>query len=176
MGYLHIYCGEGKGKTTAAVGLAVRMAGSGGHAVIVRFLKNDESGEVEALKQVSGITVIPCKHTFGFTWQMTEEEKKEAAAFYKELFREACRTAFSQAGQGRTLFIMDEACAAVNSGLLAKEQVLKFLEECPDNLETVITGRDPIPEFIEKADYISEIKKKRHPYDKGVAARKGIEF
>lgn len=66
MGYIHIYCGDGKGKTTAAVGLAVRMAGSNGQAVMVRFLKNDDSGEVDCLRQIKGITVIPCKKNVRF--------------------------------------------------------------------------------------------------------------
>ena len=112
MGYIHIYCGDGKGKTTAAVGLAVRMAGSNGQAVMVRFLKNDDSGEVDCLRQIKGITVIPCKKTFGFTWQMTEAEKREASAYYKELFDEAADLALLTAEQGQTLFVMDEVCAA----------------------------------------------------------------
>ena len=84
-GLVHIYCGDGKGKTTAAVGLAVRMQGCGYPVVIARFLKTDDSGEVRALKNLPGITVIPCKKTFGFTWQMTREEKKEAALYYSGL-------------------------------------------------------------------------------------------
>ena len=176
MGYIHIYCGDGKGKTTAAVGLAVRMAGSNGQAVMVRFLKNDDSGAVDCLRQIKGITVIPCKKTFGFTWQMTEAEKREASAYYKELFDEAADLALLTAEQGQTLFVMDEVCAAVNSGLLQKEQVLAFLDRCPDSLEIVMTGREPAPEFIQRAGYISELRKVRHPFDKGVPARKGIEY
>lgn len=176
MGCVHIYCGDGKGKTTAAAGLAVRMAGSGGRAVIVRFLKNDDSGEVEALRQIRGITVIPCRKTFGFTWQMTEEQKKEAAAFYVGLFREAADMALQYAGQGAVLFVMDEVCAAVGSGLLAKEEVIEFLDQCPESMEIVMTGREPLPELMERADYISEIKKVRHPFDKGISARRGIEY
>lgn len=176
MAYIHIYCGDGKGKTTAAIGLAVRMAGCRGRAVLVRFLKNDDSGEVDALRQIKGITVIPCRKTFGFTWQMTEKQKREAADFYRELFKEASDTALRCAEEGQTLFVMDEVCAAVRSGLLEKEQILKFLDGCPENLEVVMTGKDPLPEFTERADYISEIRKIRHPFDDGVAARKGIEY
>ena len=113
---------------------------------------------------------------FGFTWQMTEDEKREASAYYKELFDEAADLALLKAEQGQTLFVMDEVCAAVNSGLLQKEQVLAFLDRCPDSLEIVMTGREPAPEFIQRAGYISELRKVRHPFDKGVPARKGIEY
>ena len=99
MGYIHIYCGDGKGKTTAAVGLAVRMAGSNGQAVMVRFLKNDDSGEVDCLRQIKGITVIPCKKTFGFTWQMTEAEKREASAYNKDLLDDASHMALLKTDQ-----------------------------------------------------------------------------
>ena len=102
MNCVHLYCGDGKGKTTAAVGLAVRMQGCGYPVVIARFLKTDDSGEVRALKNLPGITVIPCKKTFGFTWQMTREEKKEAALYYSGLFEMAvslAREACAKAGQ-----------------------------------------------------------------------------
>lgn len=176
MGYIHIYCGEGKGKTTAAIGLAVRMAGGAGRAVLARFLKNDASGEVEALKGIQAITVLPCPKAFGFTWQMTEEEKAEAADFYGKLFETAAAISLESAAQGRTLLVLDELCAAVNSGLVKKEPVLKFLDELPEDLEVVMTGREPLKEFVERADYISEIRKVRHPFDQGIAARKGIEY
>ena len=77
-GLVHIYCGNGKGKTTASVGAAVRAAGNGKKVLIKRFLKNDHSGEVEALKQIPGITVLPCTRQFGFSWKMKQEEKEEA--------------------------------------------------------------------------------------------------
>ena len=85
-GLVHIYCGNGKGKTTASVGAAVRAAGNGKKVLIKRFLKNDHSGEVEALKQIPGITVLPCTRQFGFSWKMKQEEKEEAKEYYgKEL-------------------------------------------------------------------------------------------
>ena len=76
-GLIHIYCGDGKGKTTAAIGLAVRAAGRGKRVVIARFLKNDDSGEVGVLERVPGITLIPCRKSFGFTWNMNEKERQE---------------------------------------------------------------------------------------------------
>ena len=78
-GLLHIYCGDGKGKTSAAVGMAVRAAGCGMKVLVIRFLKNENSGEVEVLRSIPGITVPPCERTFGFVFRMTEEQKQEAA-------------------------------------------------------------------------------------------------
>ncbi|EHI60209.1 hypothetical protein HMPREF9473_01796 [ [Hungatella hathewayi WAL-18680] len=83
-GYVHIYCGDGKGKTTAAIGLAVRAAGRGKKVVIARFLKTEDSGEVEVLRSIPGITVLPCEKTFGFYFQMTEEQKREAALLLRK--------------------------------------------------------------------------------------------
>ena len=205
MGCIHICCGDGKGKTTAAVGLAVRMAGSGGRAVVARFLKNDGSGEVSALARIPGITVIPCRKTFGFTWQMTKEQKAEAAEYYRELLKEAFREAEGAVGELReaegapgafrgipdgetdaadgppsgrpaVLLVLDEVCGAVGSGLLPEEDVLSFLDRRPEKLEVVLTGREPRDSFLCRADYVTEMKKLAHPFDRGMAARKGIEY
>ena len=81
MGLVHIYCGDGKGKTSAAIGLAVRAAGSGRRVVIARFLKTDNSGEVEILKRLPEVTLIPCRKNFGFVRSMDEETKKECADY-----------------------------------------------------------------------------------------------
>ena len=105
MNCVHIYCGDGKGKTTAAVGLAVRMQGCGYPVVIARFLKTDESGEVRALENLPGITVIPCKKTFGFTWQMTREEREEAALYYSGLFETAVSLAREACAKAERLFL-----------------------------------------------------------------------
>ena len=93
MGCIHLYCGDGKGKTTAAIGLTIRAAGTGKQVVVARFLKTDQSGEVEILKRLPEVTLIPCEKTFGFTWKMTDEVKREAAAYYKSVFETACREA-----------------------------------------------------------------------------------
>ena len=81
-GCIHIYCGDGKGKTTAALGLAVRAAGRGMHVLMARFLKTDDSGEVAALPRITWIEILTCVKTFGFYYQMTEQHKKEAEEYY----------------------------------------------------------------------------------------------
>ncbi len=179
---IHLYCGDGKGKSTAAAGLAVRMAGSGGKAVFARFLKSDGSGEVPVLNSVEGVDVLPCSRVFGFTWQMSESRKAEAAEYYTDEFRRACREAHLLAGQTSraegpsVLLVLDEICAAVNAGLVPETEVLEFLDGLPEGLEVVLTGRNPSGELMRRADYITEMKMIKHPYTEKVAARKGIEY
>ena len=172
-GLIHIYCGDGKGKTTAATGLAVRAAGRGKRVVIARFLKTDDSGEVPVLKQIPGITVIPCTKTFGFYFRMTEEQKKEAAVYYSGLLEQAWQTAKEQKAG---LLVLDEIMAVMKYEIISVDEMLEFLKNISEEVEVVLTGRNPAPRLVEAADYVSEIRKIKHPYDKGVTARKGIEF
>ena len=172
-GLVHIYCGDGKGKTSAAVGLAVRAAGRGMKVLVVRFLKSENSGEVEVLRSIPGITVTPCDRTFGFVFRMNEEQKAEAARYYQKRFE----TAVEEAVTGNyDLLILDEILASCNYGMVQEESVLEFLHTKPAGLEVVLTGRDPSEKMVEQADYVSEIHMVKHPYQKGISARKGIEF
>ncbi len=172
-GLVHIYCGDGKGKTSAAVGLAVRAAGRGMKVLVVRFLKTENSGEVEVLRSIPGITVTHCDRTFGFVFRMNEEQKAEAARYYQKRFE----TAVEEAVTGNyDLLILDEILASCNYGMVQEESVLDFLRTRPAGLEVVLTGRDPSEKLVEQADYVSEIHMVKHPYQKGISARKGIEF
>ena len=172
-GLVHIYCGDGKGKTSAAVGLAVRAAGRGMKVLVVRFLKTENSGEVEVLRSIPGITVTPCDRTFGFVFRMNEEQKAEAAEYYQKRFE----TAGKEAESGNyDLLILDEILASCNYGMVQEQSVLEFLHTKPAGLEVVLTGRDPSEKMVEQADYVSEIHMVKHPYQKGISARKGIEF
>lgn len=176
MGLVHIYCGDGKGKTSAAVGLAVRAAGCKKRVVVVRFLKTDQSGEVEILKKIPEVTVIPCTKNFGFVRSMDEETKRECASYNRDLFYEAVRLS-----KEADLVVFDEIMAAVNHGMIPEKDVLDFLKTRKgrgetDGLEVVMTGRNPSEALLSEADYISEICKRKHPFDKGIMARRGIEF
>lgn len=173
MGLIHLYCGDGKGKTSAAIGLAVRAAGRGNHVVVARFLKTDDSGEVMALQHIPEITVIPCEKTFGFISAMDEETKRAAAGYNTELFGKAVEMAEKEHA---ALLVLDEMMAAMNYGMVSEKMVIEFLKKRPDDLEVVLTGRNPSDAVSELADYISEIKKIRHPYEKGISARIGIEY
>ena len=159
-GMIHIYCGDGKGKTTAAIGLAVRAAGCGMKVLFARFLKNEDSGELKVLDSVPEIEVLHLERSYGFFNTLTEKERiKERIA----------------GGEFRVL-VIDEFMAAYRYGLIGREDALGFLEGKPEALEVVLTGRDPAPELTALADYVSEIRKVKHPFDQGILARKGIEY
>ena len=171
-GLVHLYCGDGKGKTTAAVGLAVRHSGRGGKVVFAQFLKDGTSGECCVLGKL-GVTVLAANPVGKFSFRMTEEEKAETAAALGRTFDAATGFAVRERA---TLLVLDEVCAAVNCGFLPEKTLTEFLESRPDSLEVVLTGRDPSENLQVYADYITEMKKRRHPFDEGVAAREGIEF
>lgn len=172
-GCIHIYCGDGKGKTSAAAGLAVRAAGRGLDVLFVRFLKTEDSGEVAALRQIPGIAVTPCDRAFGFVSRMQEAEKQEAAAYYQKRLDEACLEA--AAGKWDVL-VLDEIMACCQYGMVSEETLTAFLEGKPEGLEVVLTGRNPSERLVNLADYVSEIQMKKHPFTKGVPAREGIEY
>lgn len=166
---IHLYCGNGKGKTTAAMGLALRAAGRGERVVIAQFLKGTDSGERYALAQLPQVELLPLPEQVKFTFQMDEQERLEASRRCRallEVARERAKDCF--------LLVLDEACAAVNSGLLPLEELLDCLDSL--NCEIVLTGRDPAPQLLERADYITQMEPLRHPYQRGITARKGIEW
>ena len=174
---IHVYCGDGKGKTTAALGLAVRAAGRGKHILIVRFLKNEDSGEVDVLRHIPGIEVVPCEKTFGFFRSMSEETKKEAALYFQERFQNAVKRIETEKYD---MLILDEIMAACQYVFVPESELVRFLKQCSENSETeleiVLTGRNPSEKVLSYADYVTEMVKRKHPYDRGVTARKGIEW
>ena len=173
---IHLYCGDGKGKTTAAIGQAVRSAGTGLSVVFSRFLKTERSGELKVLSEIPCVTMIPCRKSCGFYNQMSEEQNIEAKEVYQEVLDRAVSEACRKAEEGDTLLVMDEIIATYGHGLIDREGLLKFLKTKPENLEIVMTGRNPSEELLSLADYVSEIKKVKHPFDQGICARKGIEY
>ena len=171
-GLVHLYEGDGKGKTTAAVGLSVRFAGHGKKVLFTQLLKDGSSGEISVLEKVDGITVFSFKQKFGFTFCMTEEEKKEAGKAYSRYFDEIVKklTEWDFA-----LLVLDEVIDACNSGILPEEKLLEFLANRKEDLEVVLTGRNPSEKLEEYADYYTKMQKIKHPFDRGVAARDGSE-
>lgn len=172
-GLIHIYCGDGKGKTTCAMGLAVRCAGAGEKVLIYQFMKGNSSSERTVLNQISNITLLDGVPRIKFSFQMTEEEKEQLAFYYKGIFKEI--TEKLQTGNYR-MVVMDEIISTVNLGLLDIETVEKFLKTKPEHLEVVMTGREPKESLCELADYITEMKKNKHPFDQGIGSRKAIEY
>ena len=173
-GLFHIYTGEGKGKTTAALGLALRAYGQGLKIIYCQFLKSGSSGEYEGLgllkKQLTLVKAPPVK---GFLPHMQPEERERVHREQRQLFADTV----DQAINGEyDLAILDEAVIAYELGILPKEEVLKFIKERPEKMELVFTGRNAPAELIGLADYVSEVVKVKHPYDQGIGMRKGIEY
>lgn len=171
-GLIHFYFGDGKGKTTAAMGLAARVLGRGGRVVIVQFLKNGDSGEMLFFKNQPNVTLFGGK-AGGFSFSMTEEQRVRTAEMHAENFKNAM---FTAQGAGCELLILDECADAVETGLFDEKTLCEFLKTKPDALEVVITGHKPLDSVMRLADYITEMKKLRHPYDSGIFAREGIEL
>ena len=171
-GLIHIYCGDGKGKTTCAIGLALRCAGAGKEVSFVQFLKNGDSSEIESLKKISNIKVCFCDTCYGFLNTLSEKEKESAREDYTKLFFSAVEKNAKEAD----LLILDEIIGACNSGMIPEKMLIEFLKNKPKKLEVVLTGRDMSEELMAQAHYITEMKNIRHPYESGILARRGIEF
>lgn len=169
-GLIHIYTGDGKGKTTASVGLAVRASGAGKKVAFVQFMKGMPSSEIKQL-QALGITVVKAGTITKFVPFMTDAERTRCAEEQMGGFETAVAMA-----PDIDMLVLDEMISAVTTGMIPEERLLGFLRAKPAGLEVVLTGRD-VPESIAAlADYLSDIRAVKHPYEQGVPARKGIEM
>ncbi len=171
-GRIHIYFGDGKGKTTTGMGLITRAAGYGYRVLLYQFMKNNKTSERKILEKVDNITIIDGLEQEKFSFQMTPEEKQERKQYYGEQFKKV--TAMAVREEYDVLFL-DEAIYTIRAGLLEEKLVLDFLRTKPEYLEVILTGNTPSKELIALADYVSEIKKVKHPFDEGLCARNGIE-
>ncbi len=171
MGLVQVYTGEGKGKTTAALGLAVRALGHGRRVLLVRFLKPQEpaSGEVLFLQKVPGVEIL----TSGLGILDPRHDP--------EAVRESVATTFAEARRrilagGCDLAILDEINNVLHRQLLPVSELLRLIEERPAGIELVCTGRHAPPELLDRADLVTRMEKLKHPFDKGIGAREGVEF
>lgn len=167
-GLVHLYTGSGKGKTTAAMGLALRALGREKKVVIVQFLKGGDTGEVAGLEKLGAI-VLRGKVGGKFTFQMNAEEKAENRRLQTANLARALDMPCD-------LLILDEACAACRLGMVEEELLRTAVLEKPGEREVVLTGREPAPWMVDAADYITEMNARRHPYEKGIPAREGVEY
>jgi len=166
---LHIYHGDGKGKTTAAMGLALRMAGRGKRVVIAQFLKCEDSGERCVLMRLPGVELLPLPDCLPFTFQLTEEQREEERVRYAGMLARLDELA----GQA-DLLVLDEVCDAIDCGLVPLEDVLRLLDNFSG--EAVLTGRQGQPELLDRADYVTRMGKECHPFDRGCEGREGVEW
>lgn len=169
----HIYYGNGKGKTTAAVGLAVRAAGSKLKVLFVQFLKTEFSGERHMLSHMENVTLTFCPLELKFTFEMDEKEKAQASKVFKGIFERSVTTALTEKYD---MVIFDEIIEAINANMLSESEVFEFITNAPTSMEIVMTGHNPPQRFIDIADYVTEFKNIKHPYDRGITGRIGIEF
>ena len=169
----HIYYGDGKGKTTAAIGLAGRAAGSKMKVLFVQFLKTEFSGERHILSHTENVTLTFCPLELKFTFDMDDKEKAQAAKIFKGIFDNAVTTALTEKYD---MVVLDEVFEAINAHMLSESEVYEFITNAPSSMEIVMTGHNPPQKFMDCADYITEFKKIKHPYDRGITGRIGIEF
>ncbi len=171
-GLVHIYCGDGKGKTTTGMGLCIRAAGYGMKVLVYQFMKDNSTSERKILALSDRITLLPGLPQEKFSFQMSPQEKEERKAYYEKQFSRAVSMA---AEENYGLVFFDEIIYTIQAGLLDEQLVLDFLRNKPAGLEVILTGQGPSPALIEAADYVSEIRKIKHPFDQGIPARAGIE-
>jgi cob(I)alamin adenosyltransferase len=172
MGLLHVYTGDGKGKTTAAIGLSLRAAANGLRVFIIQFMKalSPESGEIKAIKHFEGVTV----QRHGANLLINEHPPVETIK--AEIAEGISEAVMAVEDQTCDLLVLDEINVAVSMGLANLEDLLKLIARCKGRVELVMTGRNAPQEFIDAADYVTEFMLVKHPYGLGVEARRGIEF
>lgn len=173
-GYVQVYTGDGKGKTTAAIGLGVRAAGRGLKVIMIQFLKGVFTGELEGVKKLSPqFHIIRFAETDKFFWELSEKEKQELKEKTQKQLQELDEYMKDEACD---ILILDEIMAAIHGGLVSVEQVCDIIDNKPDGMELILTGRN-VPEAIaERADLITEMKAIKHYSQLGVPAREGIEL
>ncbi len=168
---LQIYCGDGKGKTTAALGLALRAAGAGMRVHIVQLMKGRPTSELNLLEKIPDITVSRLDRDYGFPAEMSPSVRSAVTDRHNALLREAERLL-----PQLDMLILDEFNSACRHGLLDRALAERLVLDNADKMEIILTGRKPEQKFLDAADYISEIAAVRHPFARGVKARRGIEF
>ncbi len=169
-GYVQLYTGDGKGKTTAALGLAMRAVGGGLRVFMGQFMKGQRYGELEAARKFADRFIIEQygKPTFVHTGRATDEDIELAQRGLQRL-REAVMSGEYD------LVIMDEVNVALYFGLIQVQEVLEIINRRPHHVEIVCTGRNAPEALIERADLVTEMKEIKHYYNQGVPAREGIE-
>jgi len=167
-----LFTGDGKGKTTAALGMVLRSVGHGMRAVIVQFIKNDAcTGEIEALRQVQGVTIIQVGRGF--------IPPKDSRAY--QLHRSAAEDGLKQAeavlsSGSADLLVLDEIAVAIAHGLIDEHSVIELVAKAGPGIIVVMTGRSASPALMDIADTVTEMRAFKHGYDSGVAAQKGVEY
>jgi cob(I)alamin adenosyltransferase len=170
-GLVQVYTGDGKGKTSAAFGLAIRALGRGLKVYVIQFIKGGfDYGELRTIEQLSNLEL----KAFGSGKFITEKPPKEEDVI---LAKEAFEFAKKIIAKGEyDIVVLDEVNVALNLRLITVEEVLNLLENKPKHVELILTGRNAPTEIVEVADLVTEMKEIKHPFQKGMPPRKGVEF
>lgn len=179
---IHVYYGTGKGKTTAAIGLAVRAAGSGFRVLFCQFMKSGETAELSVLQTIPRAVILRPQGRYPFSSRMTDADRADITAEHDRILEEIetrlsdplCPDPEDPETASGTLVVMDELAWAFHYGLIDKKRALSLLDK--KNAEFVITGRVAVPELLARADYITNLREEKHPFRNGIPARRGIEF
>lgn len=173
-GFIIVYTGDGKGKTTAALGMAFRAIGRGWKVLMVQFMKGSwHYAELDTAKRLApDLEIVPMGKGFYriLDDHYTEEEHRAAASAALQFAKDRMLSGEFD------LLILDEVNNAVSTGLLSLAHVQEFLDAKPADFHVVLTGRGAPPELIERADLVTEMREVKHPYQKGILAQKGIDF
>jgi len=175
-GFVQVFWGNGKGKTTSALGTALRACGNGYSVHLVQFMKNgtgnpeiDYPGEIRALEKFSNFTYKRFGNGSWIIGKPTEEQIEKVKEAYNYLL--------SCFNNDYNIIIADEILYAVQLGLLKEDDVIALIDKKPESKELILTGSHiPFPRIFEKAQLVTEIKKLKHPYDSGFLARKGLDY
>ena len=168
-GYVHVYTGNGKGKTTAAIGLAIRAAGAGMRVYIAQFVKGMHYSELDSLHRYADCITLKQYGRDCFIQQKPSEQDIEAARKGLEEVKDVLSSGDYQ------MVILDEANIATHYNLFSADELVELVRSKPESVEIVITGRSANPKVIATADLVTEMKEIKHYYHKGVQARPGIE-
>ena len=168
-GLIHVYMGDGKGKTTSALGLVLRMAGCGGRTAFIQFMKGWSYSEVRGLAFLPGVKLIQTgRPDYIYPGEIDPLDFAEAERGFTAAF-EAIMSG------GYDLVVLDEINVALSFGLISLEKTLKLLKNKPLHVEIVLTGRTPPSELVELADLVTDMREIKHPFSRGILARKGID-
>jgi len=174
---IHLYTGEGKGKTTAAIGSCIRAAGRDFSVCFAQFMKGNDTGELHVLKKLKNVDILRSDRNFGFYSSMSDSDKAELTAIHNRILDRLLEAVGNGTYQ---MVVMDELTYPVKWGLLDMGRLKKLLDSgkngSGNEIELIITGRDAEKILRDNADYITEMNCIRHPYDKGIMARRGIEY
>lgn len=169
---IQIYTGDGKGKTTTAIGQGIRAVGSGMNVIMVQFLKGGKSSELNLINKIDNFNVVQFEKERDFFWNLNDEEKEELRKEVKEAYTYCCDIVKNNKCD---MLILDEVMGVLSNKLLDENDILNMIT-LDTNVEIILTGRNAPKEIVERADLVTEMKCIKHYFDKGIEARKGIEY